>query len=462
MKVKAQAPFPRLEIYPHDGKEHEIVLDSSVENGELLSYTFSNDINSLDGEFSFSVLDAMDNEKNKRLFKSIQKRMVVKIYEGGTYPVFIGVIHEKRVTASIMESGVKRSIQFSGTNILGLLSDFILSLDVKLMNLKDAGIYSEQLTIALAKEHPEKLTVREFLKVTLENYVNLTLDNMNISSTDILKTLRTHVDENLDIFRFEEGKEDAPFYFPIACAFYTQGENRITEIWRNILAHPVYEMFPVITDGRPGIMVREAPFDPVDWLKLRKTRIRPIDLTDYDLLESDKEVYTFFNCFLVGEANSLDQETIIAMVVHGGGVTITDQDKFSLYGYRPLEIAFRGYARRNNLDSESGADIKEIKQDLNARAREWFGKLDDMLSGTLSLITNFNEKPGEGNPKTGEKIQLLDGEFYVVHESHSWSYGGAPKLSLTVNRGCIYNQEGAYSKAMENAGIRLSELEGEE
>jgi hypothetical protein len=65
-----------------------------------------------------------------------------------------------------------------------------------------------------------------------------------------------------------------------------------------------------------------------------------------------------------------------------------------------------------------------------------------MLSGTLSLITNFNEKPGEENPKAGEKIQLLDGEFYVVHESHSWSYGGAPKLSLTVTRGCVYNQEG--------------------
>jgi hypothetical protein len=459
MEVKAQAPFPKVEIYSPESKTATIVFDSSTDGQSLdglLSYRFSTDTNSLDGQFQFTVENSMKDKD--AVFNKIDKKDVVKIYEGGKHPVFIGVIHEKKVSVSMTEKGIKRGIQFTGNNILGILHNFILSMDLKLMSLMDAQKYSQDLTIKLTKEDGEKLKIKEFLKTTLEDYVALNLANMKVSDTKVFKILETHVAKNLaDIFSLDD--EDAEFYFPIACAFYNQGQNRITEIWRNILAAPVYEMFPVIINGGPKIKVREAPFDNSEeyhsWKELPSKEIHSVDLTDYDLTESDNDVYTFFNCYIIGSALSPDQYTITSQLIYGEGIAITDKEKFGLYGYRPLEVGFRGYARRSNLDEGNNSDMKTKIKVLNERMRNWYSKLDEMLNGTITITTDFKDTDP---PQPGEKIKLFNGEFYVNKSDHSWTYGGTPKTVLTVTRGMIYGDNGK-TKKMKNVGMRLAELE---
>jgi hypothetical protein len=257
-------------------------------------------------------------------------------------------------------------------------------------------------------------------------------------------------------------------YYPIANAPFNQGNNVISELWRNILPQPVYEIYAHCDrkDGKPKIMAREAPFGfkddgNQDWYSLPIYDIDPLGLIDYDLSRSDEEVYTAFSAYLIG--SSFSREYNIAKAQDKKDDTMAkDIEKLDLYGFRPLEISFRGYAAQ-------GADEKELKkvyQRLNKKAAYWFGRLDEMYSGTITIITNFIKRKDEKdiNPRHGCRAKFLGGEFYITHAEHRWQYGGAPVITLTITRGMQYDVQG-YMKdgdegVLSDIGKRFKEFDG--
>jgi hypothetical protein len=431
----SQHPNPRLEIYEFKDNNLSpcIIFDGVAQevSRQLLSYEFSEAVDDVKGSFSFSVENGTYDD-GSTVFDKIKLRSIVYIYEGDEKAVFIGVIRQKNVGSAMHGAGPRKTITFSGCSLMGLVSDFVLSLDIKIMDISDAGIASKQLTIKLM----EALTIPEFLKITFDNYINLTMKNFKMNECETVKILKA-VTKNESLSIFTHGTHDSKFAYNIANAFYSQGRNNIVDMWKNILPNPIYEIYGYCDrEGSMKIMVRESPFDEKPWTALRMTVIEPISLKSYSLRQSDEEVYTVFNCWLEGSIMGHDFYTVVNQYEGEESAMVIDKLKLAKYGYRPLEMAFRGYDRSQNI-KEGASGLAERFRKINERAARWYSRLDDMLTGNITIVTNFVEP--HRNPKIGEKVFFLDGEFYVKSVSHTWNYGGNPSINLNVSRGMIYN-----------------------
>lgn len=432
--VFSQYPIPRLELYEFkdNALKNYLTYDGEAQDTskQLLSYQFSEAVDEVRGSFSFTVENETDGGGNTA-FDTIKLRSIVKLYEGEEKPCFIGVIRRKSMSNMMSAQGPKKTITFSGCSLMGLVADFVLSLDIKIMNVADAGIVSKQLTIKLI----EATTIAEFLKITLDAYIKLTIRTFTMNDSETINILKALTNDSLDLFT--HGTHDGGFQYHISNAFYSQGQNNIVTMWQNILPNPLYELYGYCSrDGAMKIMAREAPFDPKPWAGLRCTKVEPISLKNYALQQSDEEVYTVFNCWLEGSAMGHDFYTAVNQHNGNEDTLVIDADKLKRYGYRPLEIAFRGYDRSQNTKKDTSALTGKFKG-INERAARWYARLDEMLSGTITIVTNFVEP--QRNPRIGEKVSFLGGELYVKGVAHAWNYGGNPSIDLTVSRGAVYN-----------------------
>jgi hypothetical protein len=137
-------------------------------------------------------------------------------------------------------------------------------------------------------------------------------------------------------------------------------------------------------------------------------------------------------------------------------IAIRDKAKIAIYGFKPLEISYRGYNRQGN---EKGKEIDPLKQAfkaLNKKAQFWYSRLDEMYSGTITVITDFIEP--ETNPRAGFRAGFLGGEFYITKTEHRWQYGGTPTITLTLTRGMHY-KNGDYAGPLEDIGTMYKELD---
>jgi hypothetical protein len=93
------------------------------------------------------------------------------------------------------------------------------------------------------------------------------------------------------------------------------------------------------------------------------------------------------------------------------------------------------------------------------RTEYWFSRLDEMYSGTITLVTNFKDKTK--NPKAGYCVSFLGGEFYVEKSEHSWNYGKTPVNRLTVSRGMVYDLNGKIKDEIPGIGKLYGEQSAE-
>jgi hypothetical protein len=259
--------------------------------------------------------------------------------------------------------------------------------------------------------------------------------------------------------------------YPVATMFYNQENNYITDVWRNILPKPVYELFTRFDDEKkkPVIVARQVPYgDPdngnQDWAALKLYPIDPVMLVGYDLDQSDEEVYTVFNAYIIGSPKSPEfyQATTNAIDTS----IKTNADKCAIYGFKLLTVSFRGFDRMQNETAEKRKnELNEALLKLNIRTDYWFSRLDEMYSGTITLITNFKAKEDRRgkirvNPQAGCRLSFLGGQFYIEKSEHSWSYGGTPLNRLTVSRGMIYDSsDGRIKDEIPNIGKLYGEQE---
>jgi hypothetical protein len=199
--------------------------------------------------------------------------------------------------------------------------------------------------------------------------------------------------------------------------------------------------------GRMRIKIRECPFDGPAWESLKykdpEKRGETLDcfyiparlVKSFDIEQSDDEVYTVFFSYLDGYPVQMEKLIILSKQneeSQSAPALVLDDNKYKKYGYRPLFVHFIGYGKDEKTDDTT----TEAKlQKLNQRLMDWYGNLELMYNGTLTLATDLSIDM----PQAGEKISFLSGEFYVTGAEHRWAYKGNPETILEISRGAVYD-----------------------
>ena len=463
-----QRPCPRIYILSPDSK---VDTSGDVSNVAKLKFDLSN-ISSLQSfNFSLSTDDITGSfnllffpeHNGEPLFDKIDLLDIVLIYEDypaaerlaersviirQTYPIFTGIIRSKKYAATGGDSGVMRRMSVSGTAITGLVSQFRLSLEVTAQATGDLQEANQSLQKALAAQNSKETKIKDVILNIWDGF--LTLSKKHGTPT-IAEYIAKWMGEPADFFDIE----DLPMGYPIAALFTEETTHEFFNIADLVLPPPYYEK-SAYTDskGKMKIRMRKCPFDASDWnaLSQNKVAIDSLRVKSFDVTQSDNEVYTIFLAYLEGSAIS-EQKYLITSLYDAkqSGELKYDEDKYGKYGYRPLFIKYRGY---KPPDSESErSDVESSVSDTMAAATEqikgWFGNLDKMLSGSITLAMTYNNDTNRIMP--GDVVGFLGGEFYVDGISHSWTYNGGGEINISVSRGGIYS-EGAWSPFTSNTG----------
>jgi len=471
--VEHQTPVPKLEIFTptndgYDPRNPDFIYTADLRSDaytKILAFSFTEAVDDLSGSFGFTVEDEKVDGQGRTVFDLIPVRSVVKIYEGDkARPVFVGIIRRRHLGMSMSSQGVKRTVTFNGKSIISAIAEFTVSLDVRIQNVADAMAKTKDLTAELSRENP--LSIKRFMAITWEHFKEVSTYTTGISPVGLVEVINRFIGEDPDTFINIQGR-DHYLRYNVAMVFYNAANNVIADTWRNILPDRVYEFFSRCENGEPRIITRQVPFgDPndggnfLDWTNLPIYHVSPISQTDHSLEQSDEEVYTAFVSYIIGSARDrmfsmgANQTSSDDLVRH-------DYEKQKLYGFRPLELNFNGYARRGNAGNAEMDSLTEAIRNLNEKAYYWYSRLDEMYSGTMMICNDFNNP--ETNPRVGCRAKFKGGEFYITRTEHTWIYGKTPKIKLTLSRGMVYDGNGRMRPGadgvLRHVGRRFRELE---
>ena len=462
----AQAPQPIVEIVefnPLLGNEISVIDFSAIrkspigkailadndEQNVLQGYSFKFSTSDTEGSFTLTL---HPGNADKPYFDKIKPLQIVKIYERdntGRTPDFVGVINRKKFVA---QPGSGLRISVTGKSVASFISRFKISLDLNAMaitnQLESQEALSKKLTASFAEGGIKK--VSEVLK-EIWNYSKLCAsDCLEISNPDMEKYVSKYLGDNF--FSFDNEIELA---YPLASIFNGQNTIMFWDIVSGIIPFPVYEKFAFIDEkGKTKIKIREVPFDCSgdglgfsSWDKLEKnmTELDPAIVKGIDFDVSDDEVYTAFFSYVIGTPIEQDKALRLAAQTGGYGNQALEiyKKKAGIYGYSPLTVSFNGYGVPEKDSTEEQEKRSDSYKVLNKRLMNWYGHLEEMLKGTITIATivNKEESKDEKTPMCGEIVSFLGGEFYVNEVEHTWNFGGNPETKLTVSRGGNYEKK---------------------
>jgi len=471
--VEHQTPVPKLEIFTpingYDPRIPDFVYSADLRSDaytKILAYSFTESVDDLSGSFGFTVEDEEVDNQGRTVFDLIPVRSVVKIYEGDKdFPVFVGIIRRRHLGMSMSSQGVKRTVTFNGKSIISAIAEFTVSLDVRIQNVAHAMARTKDLTVELSNLGRPP-TIREFMSITWRHFKEVSTYSTGISPMGLVEIINKFIGEDPDMFILVDGREQQLRY-NVAMVFYNAANNVIADTWRNILPDRVYEFFSRCENGEPRIIARQVPFgDPNDggnfgdWTGLPLYHVSPISLTDYTLEQSDEEVYTAFASYIIGSARSREFY-MGAMQTSSDNLVRHDEAKQKLYGFRPLELNFNGYARRGNAGNAEMDSLTQAINNLNNKAHYWYSRLDEMYSGPMTVCNDFNNP--KTNPRVGCRAKFKGGEFYITGTEHTWIYGKTPKIKLALSRGMMYDGNGRMlpdsDGVLKHVGRRFRELD---
>lgn len=417
--------------------------NQTVWSDQLLSYSFSEQLASVDTEFTFAVTPELDRN-GKSWMDKIRPRDVAVFTEFGVVR-YVGVVTRIRYTGR-MDDTPNRSITISGSGIGGILSSFKLLLDQHVHQYNSTvTTLNDRFRIYLESALKVEDSFRQVMISAYTTFMRL----MNVvgdldSGAGVGVVLSRYLD-------YETGIDpDIKPQFPMHYTLYSVGANDIWSIWEGMVQRPIHELYGrwnAETDMYQ-IIFRQAPFNPEDWASLISHDIDPLWVKSVEVGLSDDDIYTFFSSYFPG--SGISREVSMGVAEYAQQIEI-DQDKWAFYGYRPMEMTFK-YFDRDYLADFTGTDA--LAGEMNRMVRGWYEKNAEFLNGTVEMMT-----VPDAYVRIGEKIRYLNGEFYVEGTSRSWTYGGPMTTTLTVTRGYQYDDSGEYIGPIRNLGRSLKRSE---
>ena len=448
----------------------------ALKNKDLLqSYSFELSKSDVSGSFSITlfpggedlneIIDVLDIveiyesslESNLRKFDESNK----KVYDANDKPVFVGIIKEKKYVSQATDGGVVRRFNISGIAATGLVSQFYLNLDTTAMamtkQINSVSELNKTLAAQLLRKPGSDLPLKEAVKTIWEKFVEIADQCGTPAIENMIKsTIGASPDLIFDI-------DDSAFRYPLACIFNGEQTQNFYDLIDGLLPEPVYEKFAYMDSDKKimRIKIRKVPFSESEWKNIRATTIKSTEVKNFSLSQSDREVYTVFFTYLNGYPK--DEAFLMRIATleenKSNPTLVWNEEKYKVYGYRPLVAHFIGYGLPNDTKEGDDTATPDALQETSKEMKEWFGKLDEMLSGSITLAMTY----GKTKPiMPGEKISFLGCEFYVEGISHSWTYGNNGDITLSVSRGGDYSN-GIFARPKNLSGnMKLIELAKED
>ena len=471
-QVTFQAPQPEVKIYDPKS-DNEKLYFSTAGKKVLREYSFKTSVDDVRGQFSLTFYpDEYDG--SDPIFDQINILDIVEIYESKNHfkqyyegsamtkkilPTFTGVVRSIKYASQTGGTNVTRRLVVSGHSVAGLVADFYMNMDTSAQVLTEEMASQENvaksLTISLQEKGNEPLKLEEVIKKIWDEFVKISSQYKKLSNPDVYEILTKWAGDFFDI------DTEITLNYPLGCVFDAKTTQGFFDIVEGLIPYQVYEKFACMdrSTGKMRIKIRECPFDEDKWPEIeyadRKIKDGEIPIRlmkTLNIEQNDKEVYTVFFSYLDGYPVQAQKALILAkqnQESKSAPALVQDDEKYSRYGYRPLFVHFIGYSKAEGKDDTS---TEGKLQKLNQRLLDWYGNLDLMLNGQITMSTDLSMDM----PQAGEKISLLGGEFYVSAAEHRWSYKGNPETMLTITRGAEY-QNGKFNNKLKYWGRKKIE-----
>jgi len=479
-QATVQSPRPEVKIYDPESNTPKLEFDTLERHYKgLREYSFRTSVDDVKGQFSLTFYpDEYDG--SGPIFDEIHELDIVEIYEtknhktggvrqtikqiperdvkkyGKTYvmtditpvkilPTFTGVIRSKKYASQISGTSVSRKLVITGHSVAGLAAEFRMNMDTSAQviteELAAQDNVAKSLTISLL-EGNDPLKLKEVIEKIWDAFEKLSTRYGKLSNPKILKILKKWTGDD-----FLDTDEKITLNYPLGCVFNAKSTQGFFDIVEGIIPYQVYEKFAYMDRdaGEMRIKIRECPFDDGPWKKAKSPCYEiPLKLVKaIDIEQNDNEVYTVFFSYLDGYPVQMQKMIVLAkqnQESKSAPALVHDDDKYSKYGYRPLFVTFIGYGKD---EAEEDSTTEEYLQKLNQRLMDWYGNLELMYNGQLTMSTDLSMDM----PQAGEVVAFIGGEFYVTGAEHRWSYQGNPETILTITRGAEY-QNGKFKNQL--------------
>ena len=437
--------------YTSSGDYREETVDTFTadeSNKMLVSYQYSQSVESFDAPFSLSFVPYLVNDRGETMIDRVKLLDLVRIEEQGEVK-YLGVVESVRYSARMTGNGPDRSIVVQGYGVGGVLDRFSMLLDQVILAEAKVSVKALQdnvqaLMANLSAKYKENTSMYHVFQVIRDSFKEAMEKVGGFSKNTGMFRL---VDQYL---QFSEDSKLLKTKYPVALSVFSYGEISLGQAWQTLVTRPFYEFFPRWDESAEKwlIILRPTPYSPEGWLKkLKRTVIDPLHVEYFDCGYSTQDVKTWFFSYLSGGAISYDK----ARAMYQETAIKKDSSKWLLYGYRPLECAFRYVdmdllnknKRQITLSSARPGDPNKKAETVNddilmkeytERIYSWFRRADEMLTGGITMMTV------KGGPRIGERAVFNETEFYVESVSGSWQYGGKMTTQLSLTRGGVYNE----------------------
>jgi len=428
---------PKISIYASSkdfitGTNPTYVFSDTSER-VLQSYNFSYSRNNLAGSFSLTFFPDAAAAGKSRIFDNVHTMDIVTISEFDRV-VFVGIVKTKKYVTQVNESGAIRRLSISGIAATGLLSLFYINLDTSACALTEQYKTQESLRTALTLENagadkPVGDIVQNIWKCFLEI-------SSQLGTPKIAEYINDIMGAGTSFFLFD----NSTFHYPLGCVFDGERTQDFFSLVDKLIPEPIYEKLPYIENGTMKVKIRQCPFDADKWSGITPIAIDNRWVKNFDVTQSDSEVYTVFYAYLDGYPIAEEKALRLSTIKDKAIDTILQiTDKFKIYGYRPLIAHFIGYGMK---DGEQDSNTASSMAAMSKRLKNWYENLPDMLSGNITLaLVDIGRQP----PMPGDIVSFLKGQFYVEGVTHSWNYGAGGEVNISVSRGGIY-KNGVFSK----------------
>lgn len=429
----------------------------------LMSYQFTESVNNFSGSFSVTIYEDIDVNDTECIFSRVRNLDVVFIYENSEKdernlekndPVFIGVVHSKNIKSMMNNGKVNRITTLEGTGIYSLIGDLSVSLDIHSLT----GVDAAQIQSEFTEKIKSKKTYKDIVMSLWDSFVQISekVSKQGVTTSHLFlkEMLLSFYPNSVGMEDWFEFSDTENLKYPIAASFFNQSVNNFSDMLRTLLPSNVFEIFGRVGyKGTPYLTIREMPFSPEKWVKLPIATINPLFLTGYTISQNDSEVYNAFLAYIEGSAEDPAKYLTLAAI---DNKIQKNTEKMSKYGYRPLQVTFRGYDISSDLEKDDKPSNTIIE--CTKKLKDWYGELDELYSGTINLVRG----QGDMLPAVGERVKFINYEFYVTDKSHNWSFGNPINITLNVSRGGFYNKAGMRDKnspeSKEKFGSRYAEL----